>query len=267
VELRHFPSREFTYVGWNNERPLFEDAAVRRALAMAINRPELIRALMHGMAAPAAGMVPPWSPMYSDLDPLPYDPQQARQLLAQAGWTDSNNDGILDRQGQPFQFTLLVNSANRMHQDLATVIQQGLKELGIGVELRTVEFQTLLQQHKARNYDAVISNWTLDTFKVDPTPLFSCAEARTQGSANRAGFCDPALDTLIEQGLRNTDAGAAKQTWAEFNQGLQQAQPITFLFWSEDLAGVGSRVQNVETDVRSKIVNIDEWWIPESRRR
>ena len=114
---------------------------------------------------------------------------------------------------------------------------------------------------------AVISNWTLDTFKVDPTPLFTCAEARTAGSANRAGFCDPAVDALIERGLRTTDAGAAKQTWAEFSRLLQERQPITFLFWSEDLAGVGMRVQGMVTDVRSKIANIDRWWIPESRRR
>ena len=163
--------------------------------------------------------------------------------------------------------TLLVNSANRLHQDIATVMQQGLQRVGVEVELRTVEFQTLLQQHKARDYDAVISNWTLDTFKVDPTPLFTCAEARIPGSANRAGFCDPAVDALIERGLRSTDPAEGKATWAEFSRALQEHQPLTFLFWREDLAGVGSRVENVETDVRSKIVNLQEWWIPESRRR
>ena len=267
VELRHYPSREFTYVGWNNANPLFAEPEVRRALAMSINRPELIRALMHDLALPATGMIPPWSPLYSELAPLPYDPQQAQQLLAAAGWSDSNGDGVLDRNGQPFAFDLLVNAANRMHQDVATVMQQGLRDVGVAVELRTIEFQTLLQQHRSREYDAVISNWTLDTFKVDPTPLFTCEQARQAQSANRAGFCDPAIDTLIDQGLRTTDVGQARQTWAEFSRRLQEQQPITFLFWSEDLAGVGQRVQNVETDVRSKIVNIDRWWIPESMRR
>ena len=142
-----------------------------------------------------------------------------------------------------------------------------LQELGIGVEIRTVEFQTLLQQHKARNYQAVISNWTLDNFKVDPTPLFTCEEAQKPGSANRAGFCDPQMDALVERGLRTTDPAEATRTWAEFTDRLQEQQPITFLFWSEDLAGVGQRVQEMETDVRSKIANIDRWWIPESRRR
>lgn len=267
VQLRHYPSREFTYIGWNNASPIFQDARVRRALAMAIDRPELIRALLHGLAAPASGMIPPWSPLYSEIEPLSYDPEEARRLLAEAGWTDSNGDGVLDRSGAPFRFTLLVNSANRMHQDIATVIQQGLRGLGVAVELRTIEFQTLLQQHRARQYDAVISNWTLDNFKVDPTPLFTCAEAERAGSANRAGFCDPAIDALIERGLRTTDPSEAARTWEEFSRRLQEQQPITFLFWSEDLAGLGARMQNVETDVRSKIVNIDEWWVPESRRR
>lgn len=267
VELRHYPSREFTYVGWNNAHPLFEDARVRRALAMGINRPELIHAMLHDLAVPATGMIPPWSPLYHEIEPLPYDPAEARRLLGEAGWTDSNGDGVLDRAGRPFRFQLLVNSANRMHQDIATVMQQGWGELGIAVELRTLEFQTLLQQHRARQYDAVISNWTLDNFKVDPTPLFSCEQARQPGSANRAGFCDPAVDRLIQTGLSSTDPAEAAPIWREFSERIRDQQPITFLFWSEDLSGVGGRVQDIHTDVRSKIVNIGEWWIPESRRR
>lgn len=267
IDLRHFPSREFTYLGWNNERPQFEDAETRRALAMALNRPQLIDALLHGYAVPANGMIPPWSPMFSDRDPLPADPDGARQLLTQAGWRDANGDGVLDRNGRPLQFDILVNSANRTHQDLATVIQQQLQAVGAAVEIRTVEFQTLLQQHKARDYDAVISNWTLDTFKVDPTPLFSCEEARTEQSANRAGFCDPQLDQLVDRGVRSPDDGEARQIWGEYSAALQQAQPITFLYWSEDLGAVGPRLQNVEMDVRSKLANAREWWIPTERQR
>ena len=267
VQLNHFPSREFTYLGWNNERPLFRDPDVRRALAMSINRPQLIQGLLHDLAAPAAGMIPPWSPMHTEVEPLPYDPQAARQLLAQKGWSDSNGDGVLDNGGQPLRFNLLINAANRMHQDIATVIQQQLREVGIDVQIQQVEFSTLLQQHRGREYDAIISNWTLDTFKVDPTPLFSCAEARKAQSANRAGFCDPAVDQLITQGLQSTDEGQARQIWGQFTQRLQQLQPITFLFWSEDLAGVGPRLQGVEMDVRSKLATSPRWWIPTSMQR
>lgn len=267
VELRHFPSREFTYIGWNNTREPFTDARVRRALAMSLNLPQMIEALLQGYGVPATGMIPPWSPMYTEARPLPYDTTAAKRLLAEAGWADSNRDGILDRGGRPLRFTLMVNAANRLHQDLATVMQQQLRRVGVDVQVRTSEFQTLLQQHKARDYDAVISNWTLDTFKVDPTPLFSCEEARRPGTANRAGYCNPQVDRLIQQGLRSTDPAVSKQTWAQFSGILQQDQPITFLYWGEDLAGVGPRLAGVEMDVRSKLVNAPRWWIPESRRR
>ncbi len=125
----------------------------------------------------------------------------------------------------------------------------------------------MLQQYKARNYQAVLANWSLDTFKVDPTPLFSCAQARVANSANRTGYCNPQADRLMEQGLATTDPAQAKQIWAQYSQILQQDQPITFLWWSEDLAGLGPRPQGVETDVRSKIVNIRDWWIPANRQR
>lgn len=267
VELRHYPSREFTFFAWNHTRPLFSDARVRRAMTLAINRQQIIDGLLQGFAVPATGMIPPWSPMYPALDPLPHDPATAQRLLAEAGWTDSNGDGLLDKGGQPLRFNLTINSANRLHADIAQVMQQQLRQIGVDVQIRPQEFQSLLQGYKAREYDAVLANWSLDTFKVDPSPLFSCEQAQVAGSANRTGYCNPQADALMARGLRTTDDAEARQIWAEYSRILQQDQPLTFLYWIEDLAGVGPRLRNVETDVRSKIVNIREWWIPANRRR
>lgn len=267
VELRHYPSREFTFFAWNHTRPLFSDARVRRAMTLAINRQQIIDGLLQGFGVPATGIIPSWSPMYTELQPLPYDADQARQLLQQAGWADANGDGILDKGGQPLRFVLTINSANRLHADIAQVVQRQLRQVGVDVQIQPQEFQSMLQRYKAREYDAVLANWSLDTFKVDPTPLFSCAEARVQNSANRTGYCNPRGDQLMQQGLRTTDAAQAKQIWAQYSQLIQQDQPVTFLYWIEDMAGVGPRLRNVETDARSKIVNIRDWWVPQNRQR
>ena len=74
-------------------------------------------------------------------------------------------------------------------------------------------------------------------------------------------------DALMEQGLRETDPAKAKQVWQQYSTLLQQDQPVTFLFWSEDMAGVGPRLQGVEMDARSKLANVRDWWIPADRRR
>jgi len=267
LALKHFPSREFTYIAWNGTREPFNDPAVRRAMGMSINRADIIKGLMRGFAVPAAGIIPSWSPMYTNAPAAGVDVNAARQALATAGWRDTNGDGVVEKNGKPLRFVLMVNTANRTHQDMAQVLQQEMKAVGALVEVRTQEFQTMLRQYKARDYDAVIANWSLDTFKVDPTPLFSCAEARQKGTANRTGYCNPQADALMERGLRATDANEAKGIWAQYSQILQQDQPVTFLFWSEDMAGVGPRLQGVQMDARSKLANVQEWWIPADRRR
>ena len=259
VEVRHFPSRTYTYLGWNNQRPLFSDPRVRRALTMALDRPGIVEALLHGYGVPAEGMIPPWSPMYTEIAPIPSDAAGASRLLAEAGWRDGNGDGIVEKDGRPFRFTLLVSSASRVNMDVATVAQQQLRRVGVAAEIQATEFQAMIRQHRSREYDAVIANWTLDTFKIDPTPLFSCAEARKAQSANRAGYCNPRADELMQTAIRTTDPAAAKPVWAEFSRVLQRDQPITFLYWRDEIGVVGPRLRGVEMDVRAKLVNAPEW--------
>jgi len=259
-KLNHYPGREFYYIGWNNTRPPFNETAVRRALAMAIDKSRMIEGLLRGFGQPAHGVIPPYSPMYTDVSASdPFDVAQARQMLEQAGWRDTDGDGIREKNGRPLRFTLLTNSENRLRQDVQQFVQQQLRQVGADAQLRTIEFQTMLQQHKAREYDAIITSWQLDTFRVDPISLFSCAEAQRPGTANRAGYCNPEVDQLMQVGTRSTDAGQSKAVWQDFSQAILRDQPITTLFWMEDMAGVGPRLENAVMDPRSKLVNVTRW--------
>ncbi|MQA91136.1 MAG: hypothetical protein GEU90_13015 [Gemmatimonas sp.] len=264
VELISYPGRQFVYLGWNNERPPFDDARVRQAMMLGIDRQAIIDALMFGYAEIATGMIPPWSPVAPDVEPAPYDPEAARALLQEAGYSPGPN-GIMMKDGQPLRFTLLT-SEDRLRQDIAIVLQQQLRQIGAQVEVRSSEFQTLLQQHRAREYDAVLSAWILDTFRVDPNPLFSCEEARTPESSNRAGYCNPEADELAATGLQTIDDEEAKQVWTQFTEVLNQDQPISILFWQEQPAAVSERLQGVEMDVRGKLLTAPEWWIPAAQQ-
>lgn len=261
VRVVQYPSRNFYYIGWNTRHPLFRQAEVRRALTLAIDRPQIIRALLHGRADPAVGPIPPWHPLFDPtIEPLPYDPERARALLDAAGWRDSDGDGIRESaDGRPFRFTLMANVENPIRTDIAQVVQANLRKVGVDVEVRIFEWQTQLARHRARDFEAVISSWVLDNFRVDPYALFHSAEAAKPGSYNRSGYANPLVDRWIDAGRATLDPDSAARTWSEFNRVLQEEQPFTFLLWYRGLAGVSDRLEDVRMDARGQLVTAAEW--------
>lgn len=265
LELFSFPSRTVYYLGWNTRRAPFDRPEVRRALAHAVDRDELIAGLLHGHGTPATSPIPPLSP-YSptDVEPTPYDTARANALLDSAGWSGRNAQGIrTNAAGQPLSFQLLV-SDDPLNRSIVEAIQAQLRRVGVDARIQVLEFQTLLAQHRGREFDAVFHNWVLDNFQVAsaPSALFHSRWAATPGSANRSSYANPRADTLLEAGAAATDPETARRIWTEFVRLIQEDQPITFLFWKDELAAAVTRVQGVVMDPRGKLVSIASWWLP-----
>jgi peptide/nickel transport system substrate-binding protein len=259
VELESFPWRQFTYIGWNTRRPQLTDPAVRRALTMAIDRAAIVRAVLEGHGSVASGPIPPWHRLSPHLEPLPYDPAAAAAALDAAGWTDSDGDGVRDRDGVALGFDLLTNQRSPIYGDVAKIVQSNLREVGVDARPRLLEWQTVLASHRSRDFEAVLTNWVLDNFRVDPRPLFHGSQVAVEGSANRSSYANPVADSLMDLGARTTDEGRAREIWAEFARVLQQDQPVSFLFWQEELAGVSRRLEGVRMDARGELVTVPRW--------
>ncbi len=262
LDLHSIGGTKLFYIGWNNQRAPFDDAVVRRAMTHAINRNEIIEAQLEGHGAVASSTVPPWHPYNPDVEPLAYDPDQARALLEQAGWTDSNGDGVREKDGRPLSFELLT-SQNPLNRAIVQVIQNQLRQVGVQVELQVLEFQTMLAQHKGRDFDAVLSNWILDNFQMASAPqsLLHSSQADVDESANRSGVRSSRLDALIERGAAATEAGEATAVWREFTQVLQEEQPFTFMFWLDELAASNAAVTGVDMDQRGEFASIQSWTV------
>ncbi|MGD2216354.1 MAG: ABC transporter substrate-binding protein [Gemmatimonadales bacterium] len=268
VRLLSYPFREYYYLGWNVRRPQLRDPSVRRALTMALDRGRLIDVLMYGYGQLATGTIAPWHPMFTSIEPLPFDQAAARDSLAAAGWIDRDGDGVRESEaGTPLRFTLMTNYENPVRVDIAQLAQARLARIGVDVEVQTLEWQTLLARHRGREFDAVVQSWVLDNFRVDPAALFHSSQADRPGSYNRSGLEDPEVDRLIEMATSASDPEVARRLWSEFSLALQQAQPFTFLVWLDELASVSDRIRGVEMDARGTLVTIAEWWIPPQRRQ
>lgn len=259
VRLFRFPWRQFSYIGWNGRKLLFREPVVRRALTMAIDRATLLEGVLEGYGTPAVGMIPPWHRYAPAIQPLPYDPDSAAVLLAAAGWRDSDGDGVLDRDGRPFRFELLANQRSPVYGDMVQIIQAQLRRVGIEAVPRLLEWQTLLGLHRRREFDAVLTNWVLDNFRVDPRVLFHGTQAATPNSANRSSYSSPVADSLMDLGVRTMDDTEAARIWGEFSKVIQRDQPLTFLFWQDELAGVSRRLEGVRMDARGELVNVRDW--------
>ncbi|MFW5952080.1 MAG: ABC transporter substrate-binding protein [Gemmatimonadota bacterium] len=261
LELHSYSGAKLFYLGWNNQRSPFEDPAVRRALTHAIDRREIIAASLEGYGSIATSTIPPWHEYHPDVEPLEYDPDRASALLDDAGWVDRDGDGVReDERGRPLAFELLT-SQNPLNRAIVQVVQNQLAGVGASVELQVLEFQTMLAQHKSREFDAVLSNWILDNFQMASAPqsLFHSSQADVEGSANRSGVRSERLDRLIERGAVATDPAEARRIWRDFTLALQELQPFTFMFWMDELAGSTDAVTGVTMDQRGELRSIADW--------
>src|SRR5690606_29837710 len=144
------------------------------------------------------------------------------------------------------------------------VVQSQLRQVGVDAQVRSLEFQTLLTQHRARDFDAVLQTWVLDNFQVASAPaaLFHSRWADVPRSANRSSFANPRADSLIDAGAAETDPERAREIWAAFTELLNQEQPFTFMFWLDELAGVSRTLGGVVMDPRGELVSIADWHVP-----
>ena len=262
TRLFAFPGRTVYYIGWNNARAPFDDERVRRAMAHAIDRQQIIDALLAGHGAVATSTIPPWHPLHPEgVDALAHDVEAAARLLDQAGWTDRDGDGTRENATRaPLRFTMLA-SDDPIRRGVVEVLQSQLRAVGVQVDVRVIEFQTMLQQHRNREFDAVFTNWVIDNFQVASSPfsLFHSSQADVARSANRSTVRSPALDALIDAGAAATDVDEQRRIWREFTATMQQSQPVTFVFWLEELAASRAAVDGVEMDPRGELLTIAEW--------
>ena len=254
----------YTYIGWNNERPVFSDRRVRQAMTLLIDRETILKKILFGLGTVVSGTFYINSPEYDkSIQPYPYDPQKAMELLTAAGWQRKNGEGPLMKDGTAFSFEFLISSGSKFAEQLATMVQENLKEVGITVTIRTLEWAVFIQKIEEHNFDACTMAWSLG-WESDPYQLWHSSQAADKGS-NFVGFRNKEADEIMEKARTEFDESKRILLYHRFQAILHEEQPYTFLFTPKSLVAVSRRFQNV--NIYPAGLYPREWWVPKELQK
>jgi len=259
-----YPSFSYTYLGFNLNRPLFKDRRVREAIACALNKQEIIDGVLLGMGAPATGPFPPQSWAYDPgIKDFAYDPERAKALLAEAGWTASKGDGNLYKDGHPFAFTVVTNQGNKLREMTAVILQSHLAAIGIKMNIRIIEWSSFLNNFiDPGNFDATILGWSTG---IDPDQyVIWHSSQRGPGKYNFVGYANPEADQLLEEGRREFDPARRRDIYRRLHRILHDDLPYLFLYYPDSLPVVHKRFVGVETAPIGIGWNFNTWYVPKA---
>ncbi len=260
-----------TAAGKTGEKPsdlkpnrIFGDRAVRRALASAIDVDKLIKDLLTSQATgevygrPAIGTITPslCGAHNDNVKRFAFDPASTISQLKDLGWTDTNGDGWLDKDGQPMRFTMITNSGNARRQKAAVIIQANLKAIGVDMQIEQLETNTFFDRLRARDFDAALSGWSAGLL-IDPGQFWA-----PNSEFNFTSYHNDHVDDLIAQGMSQPDYDQAKPIWQDLQQTIYDDQPYAFLYWMDEIVAVNNRFQNTAIDISSSYRKLYQWSVP-----
>ncbi len=261
------PGFGYTYLGYNLRHELFEDLRVRQAIDCAVNKDEIVKMVLLGSGRVTTGpfVVDSWA--YDDgVRPVPYDPEQAKRLLAEAGWKERDTDGVLMRGGKRFEFTILTNQGAQERLKTAELIQKDLGKIGIKVKIKVLEWSALLADFiDKRRFDAVLLGWSLGR-DPDCYDIWHSSKTR-EGEFNFLGYANPEVDSLLEEARRVFGQEERARLYKKIHRLVYDDQPCLFLFAADSLEIVSSRFLGIEPAPIGIGHDLIRWWVPRDKQR
>ena len=254
VQIKTAPGTQPKWMEMNVQRPPFDDVRVRQALNHAIDKERIVDEVYGGRAVALPGSLSPFNNFADkELEPYPYDPSKSLALLAEAGWMDSDDDGILDQDGERLTFAM---DTLQEWLPLAEAVADQLQVIGVNANVRTWEPSVIRPQLLAGRRQAYLDDWGDSAF--DPVGHFeakwhSYVEGQPYGRANFSGYNNQRVDQLTVMGERTADPDERQAIYDEAQGIIYDEVPAVFLILPEEVEAASIRVQNWEPASDSRI--------------
>jgi peptide/nickel transport system substrate-binding protein len=233
-------------------------------LSLAIDRGRMVETLLLGYGTPAVGPIPPalWNHHWK-MKPDPFDPEEARRLLTAAGWNDSDGDGVRDKDGIPLSFEILTRQGDPVRENGSVILRENLKDIGVEVTILAMELAAGLDRLRAGRFDSYYGRLNANLFG-DPSGYVKSTAVE---EFNNGRYANATVDSLLAAALGTRDRSDALPIWLELQETLAEDPPSAYLFYPENLVGIGDRLQDVRPHLLSPVNNLSEWWIaPDDRK-
>ncbi len=255
----------YTYIGWNNNHPIFRDKRVRKAMTYLTNRNQMVKTILSGLGQVVDSPIYYFRPEYDKtLKNTPYDPKKALGLLREAGWRDTDGDGVLDKvidgKKVPFRFEIKFNSGNPTRKSVALILQDELKKHGIVAKVRQLDWTIYLDDVRNHRFDAMILGWGMSVNDPDAFQVWHSSQSANKGS-NMISYKNERVDEILEVYRREFDFNKRVELYREFQRIVHEDQPYTFLFMPKSVSAVQRRFQGVEVLPIGGLRAL-EWWVP-----
>ena len=268
-EKFQYNSPAWSYIGYNMQKPLFQDRQVRLALTHLVDRERILDEVYLGLGKIISGPFVPFSPYYNhDVKPYPFDVERAKRLLAEAGWEDTDGDGILDKdyddsgRRKPFQFTFIIPSSATITRKIAAIVEQDFFKAKIKVEIKPIEWSVYTQLLDNREFDVCCLMWT-GGVEGDPYQIWHGSGAGRQGSSNHVAYNSAEANKLIEEGRRTIDKQKRYAIYHRLHEVIAEDQPYTFLIAPTATLAQSKRFRNALVYKGGQMSSLLQW-IPRS---
>jgi len=247
-----------TYIGFNNENPLFTDPRVRQALNYGLDKKAIIDQIVGGQGIWSTSEILAGTWAYnSNVNKYEYDPAKAKSLLDAAGWKVGAS-GVREKEGKPFKFTLLTNAGDKLREGIALFARQQWSDLGVNMDVQFLEANTFINDRVLKsNFEAI---FLASSVNVDPDFLsrrWSCAAM--QNGNNFLRWCSPDVDKLLAQGIALTAQADRKKVYDQVQQIITDASPIVPIYYPKTLWAFKSTLKGIVPSPINIFWNADQW--------
>jgi len=248
IKVAHYPTRGFTYYEFNLDPEVttkWQDQSVREALLYALDRDSIVNDILLGYAEVAQGTQPVVSYAYEPdqiTTKYTYDPEKAKALLAEAGWTDTDGDGIVDKDGEALSFELLYPSGSPTSDQTVAYLQDAWGQIGVEATPRSLEFPALIEATTTDpSFEIAIYGFSWDASFIQDA-MFGCEQY--QVGFNDMRYCNPELDEINDQAKRTFDIDARRELLTQASNIVNDEQPIAVMHFSQAHAAYNDALQN-----------------------